>query len=160
MIKINLCIHDWKSYNDGNGNWKWFELPAQESELLDHLDAMQEKGLEEPFICDYEAPFKIGEHSSIANLIEISYFNEHELIETLDPYDNELNEIYPINELETYLDSLDPVEAFYKGKFSTFHSFHDFWKLDGYENIQGLTDHDYNDVKKDMLQQAFEDFNY
>ena len=160
MIKINICIWDWKSYNDGNANWKWFELPTQESELLDHLDTMHNQGLEEPFICDYEAPFKIGEHASISNLIEISHFNEDQLLDTLDPYDNELYEIYPINELESYLDTLDPVKAFYRGKFSNLHSFHDYWKLDGAENIQGLTDLEYNDIKNDMLQQAFERFNY
>ena len=158
MIKINLCIDDWKSYNEGNANWKWFTLPTQEGELLDHLDTMNEQGLDEPFICDYEAPFKIDEHARIGNLVEIAYFNESELLETLD--ENELDEVFPIDELETYLGSLDPADAFYRGKFSNLHSFHDYWKLDGYENIQGLTDHEYNDVKKVMLQKAFENFNY
>ena len=88
MIEINICIHDWNSYNNGQDNWNWFTLPTQESELLDHLDAMHKQGLDEPFICDYEAPFKIGEHANIGNLIEITYFNEDELLETLDPYDN------------------------------------------------------------------------
>ena len=162
MIKINLCIHDWKSYNEGNDNWKWFTLPEQESELLDHLDAMQEKGLEEPFICDYEAPFKISEHASIANLIEIAYFNEYELLDTLDPDDNELIEIYSMYELESFVELFfkDFYDAFSGGTGAQINWNDDYFKINGNGHIQSISEKEYDRIKARMLQQAFDNFNY
>ena len=162
MIKINLCIWDWKSYNNGGANWKWFELPTQESELLDHLDTMNKQGLEEPFICDYEAPFNISEHASISNLIEISHFNESELLETLDPYDNELIEIYYMDELESFISSFfkDLYDAFSGGIGAEINWNDDYFRVNGLGHIETISDKEYDRIKSRMLQQAFEDFNY
>lgn len=162
MNKINLCINDWKSYNEGNANWKWFELPTQENELLDHLDTMQEQGLEEPFICDYEAPFKIGEHASIGNLIEISHFSEYELLETLDPDDNELNGIYSMNELDYFIDTFfkDFYDAFSGGLGAKMNWNDDYFKVNGLGHIETISNKEYERIKSRMLQEAFENFNY
>lgn len=162
MIKINLCIHDWKSYNEGKGNWKWFELPTQESELLDHLDAMQEKGLEEPFICDYEAPFKIGEHASIGNLVEIAYFNESDLLDTLDPYDNELSEIYFMDDFDDFASHFftDFYDAFTSGLAAKFNWHDDYFKVNGNGHVETISEKEYDRIKSRTLQQAFENFNY
>lgn len=162
MIKINLCIHDWKSYNGGLDNWKWFELPTQESELINHLDAMNKHGLEEPFICDYEAPFEISEHASISNLIEISYLDEDELLEILDPYDNELTEIYSMYELESFVNLFfkDFYDAFSGGLGAEINWNDDYFKVNGLGHIETLSAKEYDRIKSRMLQLAFENFNY
>ena len=162
MIKINLCIWDWKSYNNGDANWKWFELPEQETELLDHLDTMNKQGLEEPFICDYEAPFKISEHANISNLIEVSHLNEYELLDTLDPYDNELSEIYSMDELESFIGSFfkDLYDAFSGGIGAEINWNDDYFKVNGLGHVETISSREYDRIKSRMLQQAFEDFNY
>ena len=162
MIKINLCVHDWASYNNGDSNWNWFELPTHESELLDHLDAMHAQGLEEPFICDYEAPFEIDEHASIGNLIEISNFNENELLDTLDPYDNELSEIYSMDFFDEFVSNFftDFYDAFTGGIGAKINWHDDYFKVNGIGHIETLSEKEYDRIKSRMLQQAFENFNY
>ena len=69
MNEIRIALTNLADYNAGKLNFTWLTLPATEDELE---EAFEEIGNpEEHFISDYEAPFSIGEYTSITKLNEM-----------------------------------------------------------------------------------------
>lgn len=71
-FELRLCIWDWKSYNDGIGNWKWFDMDELD-EVEDYIEELANQGLEEAFICDYECSHKlaINNYTSVASVLNL-----------------------------------------------------------------------------------------
>ena len=155
MIKINLCIHDWKSYNVGNDNWKWFELPKEATELENHIDELAANGLNEPFICDTDGwNDTITEHTSINNLInamlEIENYDFHDLLEEYyAQYPDDRIFFFSNDELQILFD--DDLENFAnRVHFGSYNAFDPYFYLDGYANIVTISEH-----KKEEYEQSY-----
>ena len=157
-LEINVCIWDWKSYNEGVANFKWFTLPAEVGKLEDHLCDMEEAGLEEPFICDTDGwGGVISEYTSINRLIDVMLD-----LEGLDQYDllEEYYELYPDDRIYEVTDHDlrmvfgDDLENFAnRVHFGSYNAMDPYFHMNGYGNIVTLSDY----VKEEMEAGYIED---
>ena len=154
-ITLDICIWDWKSYNNGKANFKWFSLPNELKELENHLCDLEEKGLEEAFVCDTDGwNDTITEHTSINKLIDVMLN-----IENLDQFDllEEYYEQYPDdriyyfdnNDLHMLFD--DDLENFAnRVHFGSYNALDPYLYLNGYANIVTIPEH-----KKEEYEQSY-----
>lgn len=154
-LEINVCVWDWKSYNEGEANFKWFNLPTEIGLLEAHLCDLEEAGLEEPFICDTDGwGGTFTEYTNIYKLIEGMLD-----IEGLDQYDllEEYFEIYPDDRIMEVTDENlrmafgDDLENFAnRVHFGSYNALDPYFYLDGYANIVTLPEY-----KKEKLEAGF-----
>lgn len=154
-LEINVCIWDWKSYNEGVANFKWFNLPSEVGKLEDHLCVLEEAGLEEPFICDTDGwGDTLTEYTSINKLIDVMLE-----LEGLDQYDllEEYYEIYPDDRIMEVTDdnlrmAFGDDLSFFANRvhFGSYNALDPYFYLDGYWNICTITE-----AKKEELEASF-----
>ena len=155
MVKVNICIWDWKSYNEGEANFKWFNLPSEIGLLEDHLCDLEEAGLEEPFISDTDGwGGTITEYTNINKLIDVMLD-----LEGLDRFDllEEYYEQYPDDRIYFFgNDDLhmlfdDDLENFAnRVQFGRYNALDPYFYLNGYANIVTIPEH-----KKEELEASF-----
>ena len=153
-FELRLCIWDWKSYNDGIGNWKWFDMDELD-EIEDYIEELADQGLEEVFICDYECSHKLAinnytDISSVLNLVnsldEIEEAIEERIAE---------NDIYCMDEFEDVFRDYTPTQLATIIHFGEYNPSDDYFTFDGYGNIKTLNEFEYReliaDIESDVL---------
>lgn len=148
-FELKICIWDWKSYNNGISNWRWFDMDELD-EIEDYINELAEKGLEEAFICDYECSHKlvIGNYASVANVLN--------LVNSLDEIEEAIeeriaeNNIYPIDEFDTVFEGYDPSYIANRIHFGEYNPANDYFTFDGYGNIKTLDTFEYRELMADI----------
>ena len=153
-FELRLCIWDWKSYNDGIGNWKWFDMDELD-EVEDYIEELVEKGLEEAFICDYECSHKIAinNYTSVASVLN--------LVNSLDEIEEAIQEriishdIYEMGEFEEVFRDYTPTQLATVIHFGEYNPMDEYFTFDGYSNIKTLNSYEYRkliaDIESDVL---------
>lgn len=153
-FELKLCIWDWKSYNQGIGNWKWFEVDELD-EVEDYIEELAEKGFEEVFICDYECSHKlpIGNYTNIVDVLN--------LVNSLDEIEETIDEriiqrdIYEMGEFEEVFRGYTPTQMATVIHFGEYNPMDDYFTFDGYSNIKTLNEFEYreliSDIESDVL---------
>lgn len=153
-FELRLCIWDWKSYNDGITNWRWFESDELD-EIEDYINKLAEKGLEESFICDYECSHKlaINNYTNIASVLN--------LIDSLDEIEEAIeeriaeNELYPMDEFEDVFRDYTPTQLATVIHFGQYNPMDEYFTFDGYSNIKTLNTFECReliaDIESDVL---------
>ena len=154
-LEINVCVWDWKSYNEGEANFKWFNLPSEVGLLEDHLCDLEEAGLEEPFICDTDGwGGTITEYTSINKIIDVMLD-----LEGLDQYDllEEYFEIFPDDRIMEVTDdnlrmAFGDDLCFFADRihFGSYNAMDPYFYLNGYGNIVTIPEH-----KKEEMEEGF-----
>ena len=157
-ITLNICIWDWKSYNNGEANFKWFSLPNELKELENHLC-----DLEEPFICDTDGwNDTITEYTSINKLIDVMLE-----LEGLDQFDllEEYYEQYPDDRIYFFgnddLQMLfsDDLENFAnRVHFGSYNALDPYFYLDGYANIVTIPEFKKEEYEKSYVRTIVEQY--
>lgn len=153
-FELKLCIWNWKSYNNGIGNWRWFEADELD-ELEDYIEELADQGLEEVFICDYECSHKLAinnytDISSVLNLVnsldEIEEAIEERIAE---------NDIYCMDEFEDVFRDYTPTQLATVIHFGEYNPINEYFTFDGYGNIKTLNNYEYqkliSDIESDVL---------
>lgn len=161
MLKINICIWDWKSYNNGEANWKWFELPTEATELETHLDDLAANGLEEPFICDTDGwNDTITEYTSIYKLIdamlELEGLDQYDLLEEYyEQYPDDRIYFFDNDDLQILFD--DDLESFAnRVHFGSYNAFDPYFYLDGYGNIVTISEREKEEYEQSYIRTIVE----
>lgn len=153
-FELKICIWDWKSYNDGIGNWKWFDYDELD-EIEEYISELAEKGLEEAFICDYECSHKlaINNYTNIASVLN--------LIDSLDEIEEAIeeriaeNELYPMGEFEDVFRDYTPTQLATVIHFGQYNPMDEYFTFDGYSNIKTLNTFECReliaDIESDVL---------
>src|SRR5690625_232130 len=81
-MELKIYVGNLGAYNAGILKGEWFTLPVEEKDVFDEIfdkHELDEHGnrMGDWAIFDYELPFRISEHESIANLNEIALYMEH-----------------------------------------------------------------------------------
>ena len=90
---------------------------------------------------DHGAPFNFDYTNMelVFKMVQVLNDYDFNIIEIVEEYHAQCKiyneDVRPIEELEDYLGTLTPEEAFYRGRFATMDSSDDFYRLDGYLNI-------------------------
>lgn len=73
-MEINVALTNLGKYNEGELVYEWLTLPAEKDDLVQAmLDiGIDNAEYEEFFISDYEAPFRIGEYDNLDELNEMA----------------------------------------------------------------------------------------
>jgi len=153
-FELKICVWDWKSYNDGIGNWRWFDFDEL-GEIEDYINKLAEKGLEEVFICDYECSHKLSANnytdiSSVLNLAnsldEIEETIEDRIIRS---------DIYDMGEFDEVFRDYTPTQLATAIHFGEYNSMDEYFTFDGYSNIKTLNASQYKeliaDIESDVL---------
>ena len=141
MLNIKICIWDWGSYNEGVGNWCWFSLPEEITELEEHLCDLEAEGLEEPFICDTDGwSDVINEYTGINNLLEVMAdldgLNKYDILEMYHEQYNHEDAIYPFdNDHLSMLCGEDMEDFANRIHFGDYNAYDSYFYLNGYGNI-------------------------
>lgn len=115
-MEIKIALTNLGKYNEGTLVYEWLELPATQSEID---QVLKEIGIneeyEEYFISDYEAPFTIGEYSSITKLNEIAEQLENaETVDFSNKYSLDLADtLYTIKNLASQLGQEEMTEDYF-----------------------------------------------
>ena len=153
-FELRLCIWDWKSYNDGIGNWKWFDMDELD-EVEDYIEELANQGLEEAFICDYECSHKlaINNYTSVASVLN--------LVNSLDEIEEAIQEriishdIYEMGEFEEVFRDYTPTQLATVIHFGEYNPMDEYFTFDGYSNIKTLKTSQYKeliaDIESDVL---------
>ena len=153
-FELKICIWDWKSYNNGISNWKWFDMDELD-EVEDYINELAEKGLEEAFICDYECSHKlaINNYTNIASVLN--------LVNSLDEIEEAIeariaeNELYTMDVFDEVFEGCTPSYIADRVHFGEYNSFDEYFTFDGYGNIKTLNTFEYNelitDIESDVL---------
>ena len=153
-FELRLCIWDWKSYNDGIGNWKWFDMDELD-EVEDYIEELANQGLEEAFICDYECSHKlvINNYTSVASVLN--------LVNSLDEIEEAIQEriishdIYEMGEFEEVFRDYTPTQLATVIHFGEYNPMDEYFTFDGYSNIKTLNTSQYKeliaDIESDVL---------
>ena len=153
-FELRLCIWDWKSYNDGIGNWKWFDMDELD-EVEDYIEELANQGLEEAFICDYECSHKlaINNYTSVASVLN--------LVNSLDEIEEAIQEriishdIYEMGEFEEVFRDYTPTQLATVIHFGEYNPMDEYFTFDGYSNIKTLNASQYKeliaDIESDVL---------
>ena len=153
-FELKLCIWDWKSYNNGISNWKWFDFDEMD-EVEDYINELAEKGLEESFICDYECSHKlaIGNYINIVDVLN--------LVNSLDEIEEAIeeriaeHELFNMDEFEEVFGDYTPTQLATVIHFGEYNPSDDYFTFDGYGNIKTLNTFEYQelitDIESDVL---------
>lgn len=153
-FELKICVWDWKSYNNGIGNWKWFDYDELD-EIEEYISELAEKGLEEAFICDYECSHKlaINNYTNIASVLN--------LIDSLDEIEEAIeeriaeNELYPMDEFEDVFRDYTPTQLATVIHFGQYNPMDEYFTFDGYSNIKTLNTFECReliaDIESDVL---------
>lgn len=153
-FELKICIWDWKSYNNGISNWRWFDMDELD-EVEDYINELAEKGLEEAFICDYECSHKlaINNYTNIASVLN--------LIDSLDEIEEAIeeriaeNELYPMDEFEDVFRDYTPTQLATVIHFGQYNPMDEYFTFDGYSNIKTLNTFECReliaDIESDVL---------
>ena len=151
---LRLCVWDWKSYNQGIGNWKWFDFDELD-EVEDYITELAEKGLEEAFICDYECSHKlaIGIYTNISSVLN--------LVNSLDEIEESIEEriserdLFNMDEFEEVFRDYTPTQLATVIHFGEYNPINEYFTFDGYGNIKTLNNYEYreliSDIESDVL---------
>lgn len=158
-LEVNVCVWDWKSYNEGEANFKWFKLPSEVGLLEDHLCELEEAGLEEPFICDTDGwGGTITEYTSINKLIDVMLD-----LEGLDQFDllDEYYSIYPDDRIYEVTDDTlkmvfgDDLENFAnRVLFGSYSASDPYFYMNGNGNITTLTEDEREDREAGFIREV------
>lgn len=153
-FELKICIWDWKSYNQGISNWRWFEFEELD-EVEGYINEMQEKGLEEPFICDYEFSHElpIYDYTTISSVLK--------LVDSLDEIEETIEEriaereLFNMDEFEEVFRNYTPTQLATVIHFGQYNPMDEYFTFDGYSNIQTLNECKYReliaDIESDVL---------
>lgn len=153
-FELKICIWDWKSYNNGISNWRWFDMDELD-EVEDYINELAEKGLEEAFICDYECSHKlaINNYTNIASVLN--------LVNSLDEIEGTIeeriaeNDIYCMDEFDTVFEGYTPTQLATVIHFGKYNPMDEYFTFDGYSNIKTLNTSQYKeliaDIESDVL---------
>ena len=153
-FELKICIWNWKSYNNGISNWRWFDMDELD-EVEDYINELAEKGLEEAFICDYECSHKLPVNnytdiSSVLNLID----SLDEIEESIEERIAE-NELYPMDEFEDVFRDYTPTQLATVIHFGQYNPMDEYFTFDGYSNIKTLNTFECReliaDIESDVL---------
>lgn len=153
-FELKLCIWDWKSYDNGISNWKWFDMDEM-GEIEDYIEELADKGLEEAFICDYECSHELGIHdyttiSSVLKLVD----SLDEIEETIEERIAE-RELFNMDEFEEVFRNYTPTQLATVIHFGQYNPMDEYFTFDGYSNIQTLNEYKYReliaDIESDVL---------
>lgn len=153
-FELKICVWDWKSYNQGITNWRWFDFDELD-EVEDYINEMQEKGLEEAFICDYECSHKLA-IDNYTNIVDILNFINSlgEIEEAIEERIAE-NDIYSMDEFDEIFEGHDPSYIANRIHFGEYNPLDDYFTFDGYGNIKTLNTFEYqeliSDIESDVL---------
>ena len=153
-FELKICIWDWKSYNNGVSNWRWFDMDELD-EIEDYVNKLAEKGLEESFICDYECSHKlaIGNYTNIASVLN--------LVNSLDEIEEAIEEriaeceLFNMDEFDTVFEGYTPTQMATIIHFGEYNPVDNYFTFDGYGNIKTLNNFEYreliDDIESDVL---------
>lgn len=155
-FELRICVWDWKSYNQGISNWKWFDFDELD-EVEDYINELEEKGLEEAFICDYECSHKLA-IDNYTNIVDVLSF-----IDSLDEIEGAIeeriteNDIYSMDEFDGIFEGHDPSYIVNRIHFGEYNPLDDYFTFDGYGNIKTLSEHEHqeliNEIESDVLRE-------
>lgn len=153
-FELRLCIWDWKSYNNGIGNWRWFNFDEMD-EIEEYIEELADQGLEEAFICDYECSHKIpvNNYTNISSVLN--------LVNSLDEIEEVIEErvikgdIYEMGEFEDVFRDYTPTQLATVIHFGQYNPMDEYFTFDGYSNIKTLNTFEYqeliSDIESDVL---------
>ena len=151
-MNINICLWNWKDYNDGIDNWKWFALPEDTENMYEWIEILNNEGKEEVFICDSENSF-ITESTSIEGLIALSYCDYDEITE-LASYEP----AFQIEMLDEMLEGYSPTKIINMIHFGNYSPLDDYFMFDGNYNIKTLSNYEYDEHMEDAFNEGAEEF--
>lgn len=148
-FELKICIWDWKSYNQGISNWRWFEFDELE-EIPNHLEKLKKKGLEEPFICDYEFSHElpICDYTNISSVLKLVNSLD-EIEETIEERIIE-NDIYSMDNFNDLLSGMKPSDIAKMIRYGSYNPMHDYFTFDGCGDIETLSEYEYNGLISDI----------
>ena len=169
-MKTQIFLTDLTAYVNGTLKGEWIDL-SEVSDTEEALELAKIPREHEFFITDYEACFKINEYDNIDELIEKAnlleeFSDELDMLEyILDNYsDKEYHNLLVFNDLEELLqcccdnDLWEVARMVYFGNIQNFSD--DYFRLDGYGNIESLNQYQYErellDLKDELLEAYFE----
>ena len=153
-FELKICIWDWKSYNNGISNWRWFDMDELD-EVEDYINELAEKGLEEVFICDYECSHKlaINNYTNIASVLN--------LVNSLDEIEESIEEritereLFSMDEFEEVFRDYAPTQLATVIHFGEYNPMDEYFTFDGYSNIKTLNTFECReliaDIESDVL---------
>jgi len=153
-FELRICVWDWKSYNNGISNWRWFDMDEMD-EIEEYINKLEEQGLEEAFICDYECSHKlaINNYTNIADVLS--------LIDSLDEIEEVIedriirSDIYDMGEFEEVFRDYTPTQLATVIHFGEYNPMDEYFTFDGYSNIKTLNTYQYKeliaDIESDVL---------
>ena len=166
-MKTKIFLTDLTAYTNGILKGEWINL----SEVSDTQEALELANIpieHEFFITDYEACFKINEYDNIDNLIEKAslveeFSDELDMLEyILDNYsDREYHNLLVFDDLDEMLQGYDPSTVASMVFFGNIQNFNDdYFRFDGYGNIESLNQWEYErellDLENELLELYFD----
>ena len=161
IIMLNVFLSDLGKYTEGELTGDWYALDTYEGreDFLSALKEIQTEGSGEFFISDYESDFiSVSEHPNINTLIEVGeIFEDNPLMledmisEVVLEHDDELAHLLytPMELLNDELEHLEPIEILNKMHFGEFNPTHDYFKFDGYMNLESISEWEYEKILED-----------
>lgn len=153
-FELKICIWDWKSYNNGISNWRWFDMDELD-EVEDYINELADQGLEESFICDYECSHKlaINNYTNVADVLK--------LVNSLDEIEEAIEEriaereLFNMDEFDTVFRDYTPTQLATVIHFGEYNPMDEYFTFDGYSNIKTLNTYQYKeliaDIESDVL---------
>lgn len=156
---LNIFISDLTEYNNGRLTGQWHDLETEDGRESAQaaVDEIIEKD-HEHFISDYETDYlKVGEFSDIETLCEAGEILEDETMELTDMVQemnghNESYEHLDVFGMEIFNDIMggyDPEQIALKVHFGDFNPTHEYFRFDGYENLESLSEYEYESRHED-----------
>lgn len=158
---LNVFLSDLGKYTEGELTGDWYALDTYEGreDFLSALKEIQTEGSGEFFISDYESDFiSVSEHPNINTLIEVGEIFEDSpltledmISEVVLEHDDELAHLLytPMELLNDELEHLEPIEILNKMHFGEFNPTHDYFKFDGYMNLESISEWEYEKILED-----------
>ena len=169
-MEMKIYLTNLGKYNEGELVGKRFTLPINIKEALKEIGVAKGTQYEEYFITDYENDLglKIGEYESLEKLNNIATYikdkNIDEIYRDIILYFGNDDEVYPIDELDDMLYGLSALDVAKMIHFGSYNPNHDYFKFNGYDNIETLSSWDIEDVQKatvlDNIEQYVEENYY
>ena len=166
-MKTEIFLTDLTAYVNGILKGEWIDL----SEVSNTEEALALANIpigHEFFITDYESCFKINEYDNIDNLIEKAslieeFSDELDMLEyILDNYsEREYHNLLVFDNLDEMLQGHEPSTVAGMVFFGNIQNFSDdYFRFDGYGNIESLNRYQYErellDLKYELLEAYFE----
>lgn len=166
-MKTEIFLTDLTEYVNGTLKGEWIDL-SDVSNTEEALELANIPTNHEFFITDYESCFKINEYDNIDELIEKAslveeFDDEIDMLEyILDNYsDREYHNLLVFDDLEEMTqgyNALDIARMVYFGDIQNWND--DYFRFDGYGNIESLNQYQYEkellDLKNELLEAYFE----